>query len=336
MKCIVSFRRIWFSFGVAYLFLAVGPAYAGAYKYRYPSAEVESAASKTVVGYVQIHTVNDGDTLLDIARNYGLGFNEIQLLYPHLDPWIPESGLRLFIPTLWVLPPTQHHGVVINLPEMRLYRFFPRIEMVKTYPVGIGDLGWETPEGVYRVVEHEVNPTWVIPPSLRKEYGVSRIPPGPDNPLGNYWMGLSAKRYGIHGTNFPWGVGRLVSHGCIRLYPEHIAELFKETPVGTPVEIIYEPVKIGFRNGEIFVEVHPDPYGKMGDMELAIQGRLKALDLWDNVLKEDLKMALLECSGVPVRIGREKKGGDKFSALESMDVHSPKNSTIQMGKEVTQ
>ena len=242
-------------------------AFAGAFEYRLPDQRTSPGTWNTVVGFMQVHTVGRNETLLDIARLHGLGFNEIQLLHPRTDPWIPEPGSDVAVPTQWVLPPTRHQGIVINLPEMRLYCFFPRIHAVKTYPVGIGDLATPTPEGTYWVAERSVDPTWVIPTSLREKYGVLMIPPGPENPLGKYWLGLSQKGYGIHGTNFAWCVGRSVSNGCIRLYPEHIEPLFQETPTGTWVEIIYEPVKIGVRQGQIFVEVHPDLYGRLHRME---------------------------------------------------------------------
>ena len=326
--------RAWVFYLSVSVLLGVGPAHAGAFKYRLPSPGCVPTASETVVGYIHTHRVLDKETLLDIARNYELGFNEIELLYPHLDPWLLEPGIRLSVPTLWVLPSTKHEGLVINLPEMRLYRFFPRIKMVKTYPVGIGVLGWETPEGVYRVVKHELNPTWAVPPSLQEEYGAATIPPGPENPLGGYWIGLSLKRYGIHGTNFPWGVGRLVSHGWIRLYPEHIPKLFKETPVGTPVEIICEPVKIGFRNGKVFLEVHPDPYGKIADLEMEARNRLQNLGVWDDVSMDIFKTAMRNRNGVPVCIGKKRKGGDRFSASEAMSWRSTHLSTYR--KEGTQ
>jgi L,D-transpeptidase ErfK/SrfK len=212
---------------------------------------------------------------------------------------------------------------------MRLYRFFPEIKMVKTYPVGIGVLGLETPEGVYRVLGREVHPTWAVPPSLQEEYGASTVPPGPENPLGEYWIGLSLNKYGIHGTNFPWGVGRMVSHGCIRLYPEHIAKLFHETPSGTPVEIIYAPVKIGFRNGAIFLEVHPDTYGKVADLEADAKTRLQNLNIWDHVSKDILKTAIRNRNGVPVRIGAERKGGDRVSTSQAICWRSARNLSTQ-------
>ena len=308
---------------------------AGEFKHRFASPGEDSSVEETVVGRIRAHTVAPKETLLDIARDYGLGFNEIQILYPEIDPWIPEPGLRLSIPTRWILPSTKYQGVVINLPELRLYRFFPRIGMVKTYPVGIGDLGRETPEGIYRVVECEVRPTWVIPHSLREKDGITRVPPGPNNPLGKYWIRLSRKGYGIHGTNFPWGVGRLVSHGCIRLYPEHIAELFKEVAIGTPVEIIYEPVKIGVKRKEIFLEVHPDLYGRVMDMKEYTRNRLQELGLRDYISIEEVKVALQKHDGVPVRVGTMKKGGDRAMAQEAVDPLRWMDSFDQLDKEVT-
>jgi L,D-transpeptidase ErfK/SrfK len=294
-------------------------AHAQAYRYRIVSSGDDPGDQETVVGCMRAHTVAPKETLLDIARHYGLGFNEIQLLYPQVDPWIPEPGLRLSIPTQWVLPSSKYMGVVINIPEFRLYRFFRRIDMVKTYPVGIGVLGAETPEGTYRVVEREVHPIWVVPPSLRSHYGFSKVSPGPRNPLGEYWIGLSRKGYGIHGTNFPWGVGRLVSHGCIRLYPEHIRELFQEACIGTPVEIIYEPVKIGVNGGRVFLEVHPDVYGRIADMETHTRERLHRLGLWQYVSVEKMKAALEEQKGVAVQVGTIHQRADRKRGKEVIE-----------------
>jgi L,D-transpeptidase ErfK/SrfK len=143
-----------------------------------------------------------------------------------LDPWVPPEGLELTIPTFWILPEGNWNGILINIPERRLYFFFKKISMVKTFPIGIGVTENFTPTGRFYIRDKRVSPTWHIPISLREKYeGRKSIPPGPDNPLGSHWMGLSIKGYGIHGTNFPWAVGRLVSHGCIRLYPEDIVRL---------------------------------------------------------------------------------------------------------------
>jgi len=274
---------------------------------------------KTIVGCMRHHTIAPKETLLDIARNFGLGFNEIQLLYPEMDPWILESGRCIDIPTRWILPPTQHHGVVVNLPELRLYHFLPKVGMVTTFPIGIGDVGWETPVATGRINHRKLNPEWVVPKSLRQKYGFISIPPGPDNPLGKYWVGLSLDGYGIHGTNSPWGIGRLVSHGCIRLYPEHIELFFEEICVGTPFEIIYEPVKIGVQDGKLFIEVHPDIYGRIPDMTAHIMSRLKELCLWSDISFGAVRSALKKQSGVPVCVGFLKKGGDASINREVSD-----------------
>ena len=265
---------------------------------------------------MQHHIVTPKETFFDIVRNFGLGYNELSLLYPKMDPWMPGSGKNLIIPTQWILPSTNLFGVVINLPELRLYHFIPQIEMVTTYPVGIGDVGWETPLAVGRVIHRQVDPTWLVPKSLRAKYGVTSIPPGPNNPLGKYWLGLSLNGYGIHGTNSPWGIGKRVSHGCIRLYPEHITLLFENVDVNTPVEIIYEPVKIGFQDQNIFIEVHPDIYNRIPDMQAKAFRRLNELDVFSRVSVSLVKDALEKQSGLPVRVGFLKKGGDDTLAVK--------------------
>jgi len=274
-----------------------------AYRYRLVSTDASSIDEQTVVGHIRSHTIARGETLLDISRHYGLGFNELNIRYSELDEWIPPVGFEMKIPNRWVLPSTKYSGIVINLAELRLYRFFPRLEMVKTYPIAIGEPGFETPEGVYWVTEKEVDPTWIVPVSLRKHYDCISVPPGPKNPLGKYWLGLSHKGYGIHGTNFPWSVGRLVSHGCVRLYPEHIAQLVQEVSVGTMVEVVYQPVKVGIQGKRLFLEVHPDVYARGIDMEEYARKRLLALGLLDDVSVEKMKVALHTQHGVPVQIG---------------------------------
>ena len=273
--------------------------------------------NKTVIGVVRHHIVVPKETLSDIVRNYGLGYNELSLLYPKMDPWLPSPGQNLVIPTQWILPSTKLFGLVINLPEFRLYHFIPKTKMVSTYPVGIGDVGWETPVAASHIIYRQVDPTWLVPQSLRAKYGATTIPPGPKNPLGKYWLGLSLSGYGIHGTNAPWGIGKRVSHGCIRLYPEHIALLFENVSVNTPVEIIYEPVKIGFQDQNIFIEVHPDIYNRIPDMQAQTFRRLHELGIFSNVSVSLVKDALEKQNGLPVRVGFLKKGGDNTIAVKT-------------------
>lgn len=280
------------------------------YNYEIVSKDVPLLQWKTVIGWTNQHVVADGETLLDIARNYELGWNEIEILYPDVDPWVPEAGTELEIPVLWILPSAEKEGIVINLPELRLYRYISGTGIVETYPVGIGTEEYKTPLGAYKVVDREENPVWSVPPSLREKYSFTSMPAGPNNPLGKYWLGLSVNHIGIHGTNFPWAVGRQVSRGCIRLYPEHIKKLYPEVAVGTSVRIIYEPVKIGVLNGEIYVEVHPDTDGVTTDMERYALERLQNMGNECYITEQKLQKALQEKNGVPVRIGFIQRGGD--------------------------
>jgi L,D-transpeptidase ErfK/SrfK len=279
----------------------------GAYPYRFPNMKTGlDPSADTVIGVSRDYVITKEDTLLDIARNFDLGYNEMVLAYPGIDPWLPRAGKEISIPTEWVLPLVNSKGIVINVPELRLYLFYNDIKMVKTYPIGIGVLDAPTPLGRFTIIEKTKNPTWNIPLSLQAEYGRQSMPPGPDNPLGAYRLRLSKYDVGIHGTNIPWGIGRMVSHGCIRLYPEDIEELFREVKVGTPVEIIYEPVKIGFKAGHIFVEIHPDPYNEIADLFIYTARKLFIQQLWEEIDINLLTKAVEEHKGIPVDITRKK------------------------------
>ncbi|OGP50036.1 MAG: hypothetical protein A2Y79_01350 [Deltaproteobacteria bacterium RBG_13_43_22] len=254
------------------------------------------------MGILGEYTIKEKDTLLDVARDNDLGFNEMESLYPDIDPWVPPRGMKLVIPSQWILPQTRKYGLVINIAEMRLYYFLKSIGMVRTYPIGIGDHGWFSPEGTFWVKEKRKKPAWYIPESLQEKYQMKVMPPGPDNPLGDYWLGLSIAGYGIHGTNFPWAIGRLVTHGCIRLYPEDIEKLFPLVRVKTPVEILYEPVKVGLKEGRIFMEVHPDVYQKIPDLKEYGTNKIRSSGLAEKVNQELMLEALEKKQGIPVDI----------------------------------
>ena len=307
-------KKVFIILGLTVL-LVCDNAYAGSYKYSKITFKESSLPLMTVVGFFRNHVVLEKETLLDIARDYDLGFNEIDLLYPDMDPWIPEKGKRLLIPVRWVLPSTKHEEVVVNIPEMRLYRFFKKYKMVKTYPVGIGMQGFETPITEGRVNDLEVNPVWTSPPSFWNDYGKKVVQPGPDNPLGKYWIGLSAKHLGIHGTYFPWGIGRQVSRGCIRLYPEDISQLFKEVGNGTHVEIIYEPVKVGVEDHKIYLEVHPDVYNRIFDMFRYTEDILVNRGVREQVDINKVFKCVREKNGVPFPVGTIAEGGDGLAIL---------------------
>lgn len=277
---------------------------AGPFAYRLPATRVGlDPQAFTVVGENQTHPLVRFDNMYFIARRYDLGFWELARYHKALDHWYLPGDGELEIPTRWILPEVASpRGIVINAAELRLYRFFPKKGEVRTYPIGIGVLDYTTPFRRFRIQMKAKNPGWRVPVKLRKKYGFSYMPPGEDNPVGSHWLGLS--HYGIHGTCFPHGVGRLVSHGCIRLYPEDIAELFGLTPVGTPVQIIYAPVKLGFQNGRIFIEVHEDVYQKIPNMLLHAQARVEARHLGGLINWTQFLRAVEEKTGAPVDITR--------------------------------
>jgi L,D-transpeptidase ErfK/SrfK len=222
-----------------------------------------------VVGEDQTITTVYEDTLYDLARKYSLGSEEVIRVNPGVDPWLPGADRQVVIPGRHILPPGAHEGIVVNLPEHRLYYFPPskRGQPLKviSYPVSIGKMDWRTPIGLTHVIAKEKNPTWFPPESVRKEHAAAgdplppRVPSGPDNPLGLFAMRLAAGNgtYMIHGTNNPIAVGLAVTHGCIRMYPEDVQQLFPMIPVGTPVRLINDPVKVAWENGELLLEAHP-------------------------------------------------------------------------------
>ncbi len=233
------------------------------------SEYVLATPGTSIVGQDQtIETVYE-DTLYGLARDYSLGSEELIRVNPGIDPWIPGAGRHLIVPGRHILPAGPREGVVVNLPEHRLY-YYPKVKRgepvrVITFPVSIGRMDWRTPLGETRVIAKQKDPTWYPPESVRKEHIENgdplpdRVPPGPDNPLGQFMLRLAAGHgsYLIHGTNKPIAVGLAVTHGCIRLYPEDIAALFPIVPVGTPVRLVNEPVKVAWVDGELLLEAHP-------------------------------------------------------------------------------
>lgn len=219
-----------------------------------------------VIGALGSVIARHDDTLLDIARRHGLGYEDIVRANPGIDTWLPGEGTEVVLPTRFVLPPGPRQGVVLNLAEYRLY-YFPEPTrgeraVVMTYPISIGRMDWATPLGRTSVVSKVRNPSWYVPESIRAEHAAEGdplpriVPPGPKNPLGKHAMRLGLPGYLIHGTNRPAGVGMRVTHGCIRMFPEDIGFLFEQIPVNTPVRIINEPVKVGWDGDELVVEAH--------------------------------------------------------------------------------
>jgi L,D-transpeptidase ErfK/SrfK len=271
-------------------------------------------AAHSVIGSARYYQIQKKDTFLDVARYYGLGYQEIEQANPGVDPWIPPAGQIILLPTEWVLPDTDYNGIVVNIPEMRLYYFRKGAAgtMVSTYPVGLGRDEWRTPQGKFKIRGKTKNPMWVLPESIKEEHRKDGRPapdfiPGgdPENPLGKYRLELTLHSYGIHGTNIPWGVGMQVSHGCVRLYPEDIEALFPLVPIGTPGEFIYQPVKVGARDGRVYVEVHKDIYDYLPAPYREAQRLLEKFGWKDYVDPAALERAVTEQSGVPLDVTRD-------------------------------
>jgi L,D-transpeptidase ErfK/SrfK len=281
--------------------------------YRIPTPEPGKPPVQTVIGEIGSHVVRPNETLLDIARYYDLGMNEIADANPGMDLWAPKVGTKLVIPTAWVLPCCSYEGIIVNVPELRLFYFQrapgePGITIVRTYPLGLGRDDRRTPKGSFTVIGKTVNPTWNIPPRIRqdhiRELGDARwsIPGGaPDNPLGKYRFELSLEPYRIHGTNIPWGIGMLISNGCSRLYPEDVEHVFPMVSIGTKGAFIYQPVKVGVRDGQVYVEAHADLYRLGGSMSPNAAATLKSAGM----TLQDARVAsvLRDAQGMPTRVG---------------------------------
>jgi L,D-transpeptidase ErfK/SrfK len=258
------------------------------------------------------------DTLPDIARRHHLGFDEIIAANPGIDTWLPGAGKVVRLPSEHLLPDVPREGLVVNLPDGRLYYFRTDLQhraVVETYPISVGQMDWKTPLGVTKIVQKEKNPTWYPPQSVRSKHLQDgdvlpeSIPPGPDNPLGEYALrlGLPGGAYLIHGTNNPVGVGMQITHGCIRLYPEDIELLFGEVAVGMNVRLVNQRIKTGWLDGALYLEVHRPLDGTDAkDIEdltsltraiVAATAARRATVDWDTA-----ERVFVEASGTPTRI----------------------------------
>jgi L,D-transpeptidase ErfK/SrfK len=218
-----------------------------------------------IIGVVQKTRATKEDTLTDIARRFNVGYEEIVRANPDVDPWLPGENREIVIPSQFILPNAPREGIVINAAAMRLF-YYPKVkkgepQVVHTYPIGIGKVGWKTPEGVTKIVRRKKDPEWRPTASIIKEHLRERneklpavVKAGPDNPLGRHAFYLGWPTYMIHGTNKPAGVGLRSSHGCIRLYPEDIAQLFELAPIGTQVRVVNQPYVFGWHDGALHIQ----------------------------------------------------------------------------------
>lgn len=290
--------------------------------------------SPDVIGVLASTTAVYEDTISDLALAYSQGYREMRIANPGVDPWLPGEGTPIIVPSLYVLPSAPRSGIVINVPEMRLYLYAKAArgapQQVTTYPISIGRQQWDTPKGATTVVAKVKNPAWYPPESIRKEHAANGdplplvVPPGPANPLGSRALRLGLPGYLIHGTDKPFGIGMRVTHGCIRLYPRDAEAIFELTNVGTAVRIVNEPFKVGLSQGQVLLEVHPhleedqaafaDQYSHVVKLLLA-----RGADYSIHLVWTDIRRALETRNGIPQIVGsyRPKTIPATSAALET-------------------
>ncbi|MBX2834102.1 MAG: L,D-transpeptidase family protein [Micavibrio sp.] len=242
------------------------------------------------VGEMIEYETNEIDTFVHLARDYNLGFTELRAANPYVDPWLPGEGEDIVLPARHILPDAPHEGIVINVAEMRLFSFMQEDEP-KSYPIGVGREGLNTPIGKTKVVRKADGPVWRPTERMRREDPKLKevYYQGPDNPMGTHALYLGIPLYAIHGTNKPFGIGRRSSSGCIRMYPESITEVFEMVPVGTPVEIVNQPIKLAWIDDKLYMEAHPT-------LEQAIDFEEKGVASEEKMTNSEMKY-LIEMAG---------------------------------------
>jgi L,D-transpeptidase ErfK/SrfK len=242
--------------------------------------------------------------VLDIAVRHHLGFERVARLNPSLDVWIPAPGARVQLPTQHVLPDAPHEGLVVNIPELQLYDFAVDRAAPEVFALAIGDEMDPSLVGSFRIGAKRENPVWNVPESIRAErpWLPAAVAPGPDNPLGPFWMTIGNTSYGIHGTNNRWSIGREATHGCLRLYNDDIARLYARTRRGTRVRIVYQTVKLGRRGAIVYVEAHPDRYLRDPERVATALARLQAAGVDDSEALERARAAIDAARGEPVPV----------------------------------
>ena len=258
------------------------------------------------------------DTLNQYAETHDVGFRELVSANPGINPWVPGQGREVLVPSEYILPRGERTGIVINLAEMRIYYYQPDGRTVITYPIGIGREGWQTPLVTTKVVAIVKNPTWHPPPSIRAEHAAigdplpMSVPPGPDNPLGHWAVRLAATGYYIHGSNKELGVGMRVSHGCMRMYNGDVEQFAQQVQPGTPVRIINSPVKVGWKGGAMYVEVH-DALEEQRAIHVAEEAVADEIHIANRIARNpvevnwvEAKSAAVRRSGLPVRVSADR------------------------------
>lgn len=217
-----------------------------------------------LIGSIKEHVIVKGDYFQAIAEQYNVGFLALMSANPNIDPFLPELGIRLVIPSAMLLPYIKPEGIVVNLSELRLYYFLPEENKVHVFPVGIGKEGLATPKVTSYISNKRKDPAWRPTKAMRERYFAEHgkampleVAPGPENPFGKYALRLGTSEYLIHGTNKRLGIGMRASSGCIRMFDDDIKWMYENIPLNTKVRIIDQPIKMSYEAGERqLIEIH--------------------------------------------------------------------------------
>jgi L,D-transpeptidase ErfK/SrfK len=257
-----------------------------------------------VVGNAGSYMVKRGDSLTSVGARLGIPSDTLARANGLRADARLQVGQELLSDNRHVVPALRDDGILINVPQ-RLLFYFEMGTLVAWYPLALGAADWQTPLGTLHVATKETDPVWDVPVSIQEEMRrkgqkvKKRVAPGPDNPLGKFWMGLTPGSCGIHATNAPASIYQFRTHGCIRLHPEDAEDLFSRVTIGTPAEIVYEPVLLArTEEGRLFLEVHPDVYDRAPDAretvrQLGERNGLTSLPDADLVERE-----IRDCAGV--------------------------------------
>lgn len=283
--------------------------------------------ARIAMGKQTTYKGGEEDTFLDIARHFTLGYVELRAANPEIDPWAPPPGQDVLIPGFQLLPRARQQGIVVNLAKMRLYYFRDPGGEPITYPIGIGSEGLDTPTGVTKVVRKAAGPSWYPTERMRTEkpWLPRHVPPGISNPLGTHALYLGWPTFLIHGSNKPWGIGRRVSSGCMRMYPENVVEFFGMVPVGTRVTVVDQPILVGWLDDGLYLEANPT-YTQSVDLE-------NGIDITPTPLTDKMREMIVEAAGVAAsRVNwsvvektiRERRGIPAMIATPSAKDSQPK------------
>jgi L,D-transpeptidase ErfK/SrfK len=284
------------------------------------------AANAAVTGGVFSYDVKSGDNLVSIGARFGAGARALARANSVGEKAIIKPGQKLTVDNSHIVPEPLEEGALINVPQRMLYLFHEN-NVIASYPVGLGKPSWPTPTGEFRILNLEKNKCWCVPQSIQEEMRregkkvVTRVPPGPDNPLGGYWIGLNMPGFGIHGTIAPSSIYRFQSHGCIRMHPEDIAQLFPRVQKGMRGRLIYAPVMIEkLAGGRVLAEVHPDIYNRYGSPLSALRAIAGSKNLTAEIDWDKAAEVAAERQGTPLDIGFGASTRDSYAGRDEAKI----------------